>query len=1079
MNDPLTIKAEEITITLLREELGHGTFARGNDYFHQGRVTTIKVIRRDASNIQLLTKTRGSGRRVYEQDIDIVGTPYGIMIEGFCDCPVGYNCKHVAAACLAYRAHVDSRRAAAAPDFEEWLKQLHASVRPLSQGASLQDKKDHLLYSLSVDRGGVLQISFSINRRKLNGQFGKGRRATLSTLSNHYETPSYMQPIDEDIIELLAAINPHKWGAATLRGVAGHAALVLMLDSGRAFWEAPGEQPLQRRDGRDAALRWGGEGEWLRLEIGLLDTAVIVPVTPPLYIDPLRHEAGSVTLPGGLDAGQLFEIAAAPPVPRKEACRISRLLALQHPELPTPEPVEIIDLDAIPPTPHLLLHLNGEAPLASSLALTFRYGEIVVDAASETVITTIEQGGKLLRLQRDSDAEGVAAERLLGESLERSPTLLGHFTPQCFEGDHQAALGAWFRFLGETLPRLRDEGWEVEQAAESNLSFSRADDISAEVNEAQNEWFELRFDIEIDGKKYPLLPLVTELIGDYRPGTLPPVLYLPYTAGHYVEVASEKIEPVLQNIIEIFDRMGRSDALRLSRLDAPRLLELGEIKIHGANALRRLAKKLKDFSGIKPVTPPTTFKGELRGYQQQGLNWLQFLREYGLAGILADDMGLGKTVQTLAHLAVEKRAGRMKHPSLIIAPTSLMGNWRREAAQFTPGLSVLVLHGPERATHFDTLDDYDLILTTYPLLPRDHAILLEQPCHYLILDEAQQIKNPRSQAAQLVRAIKANHRLCLTGTPMENHLGELWAQFDFLLPGFLGDQQGFVRHYRTPIEKQGDRDKLQRLTQRTAPFMLRRTKEVVASELPPKSELLRTVPIEGKQAVLYESIRLTMEKKVRDAIAKKGLARSHITILDALLKLRQVCCDPRLLPTTTGGNTVAKGAHSAKLAMLMELLPELLDEGRRILLFSQFTSMLGLIEQELEGAGIDYVKLTGQTRKRDQVIDAFRRGEVNLFLISLKAGGVGLNLTEADTVIHYDPWWNPAVETQATDRAHRIGQEKPVFVYKLITEGTVEEKILAMQAKKQQLANSVYGKGEGEEGLRFDADTLSVLFSAD
>jgi SNF2 family DNA or RNA helicase len=261
--------------------------------------------------------------------------------------------------------------------------------------------------------------------------------------------------------------------------------------------------------------------------------------------------------------------------------------------------------------------------------------------------------------------------------------------------------------------------------------------------------------------------------------------------------------------------------------------------------------------------------------------------------------------------------------------------------------------------------------------------------------------------------------------------------------------------------------------------MLRRTKEIVASELPPKSELLRTVPIEGRQAALYESIRLTMEKKVRDAIAKKGLSRSHITILDALLKLRQVCCDPRLLPAGTGARKGDKGVHSAKLAMLMELLLELLDEGRRILLFSQFTSMLGLIEEELEGANIAYVKLTGQTRKREEAIDTFRRGEVNLFLISLKAGGVGLNLTEADTVIHYDPWWNPAVESQATDRAHRIGQDKPVFVYKLITEGTVEEKILALQARKQQLADSVYGKGNEEGELLIDADTINSLLAAD
>jgi superfamily II DNA or RNA helicase len=1073
---PSSIKVQDITAALLREDCGDGAYVRGNDYFRQGRVESIRVTRPDRASIRLRTATRGSGHLLYEQEIDIKHSHQGIVIKGFCDCPVGYNCKHVVAACLAYRHSEEPSkpRPDGASAFTDWLEQFSSPGPAVEEDGG--GTVEHLLYSLAAREDGAIEVSFTVARRKRDGHFGKGRRANLSALSGHYGAPRYMQPIDEEIVALLTACNSFQWGSATLRGVAGNPALTLMLDSGRAFWGPQHERPLRRGAARAAALRWEPDGNMLRLVIGLADEALIVSVTPPLYLDAVRHEAGELMLPEGIDAARLRAIASAPPVPRKEAARLSRLLALQHPELPTPEPVEITELGAEPPVPQLMLHLDGGDPLDSTLALAFLYGGLPVDAAAAEATVTLEQAGRLLRIRRDAAAEAAAAARLQAAGLVHDAALPGRFTPQRFEGARQAALGAWFRFLGEGVPQLEAAGWRVERAPESTLSLSRAADISAEVEEADSDWFGLRFDIEIDGRKFPLLPLVIELIGDYRPGTLPPTLYLPYAAGHYVEVAREQIEPILQNIIELFDRLGATNELRLSRLDAPRLLELGDIKIRGAASLQRLAEKLRNFTGIKNVTPPATFKGQLRAYQQQGLNWLQFLREYGLAGILADDMGLGKTVQTLAHLAVEKRAGRMKHPSLIIAPTSLMGNWRREAAQFTPGLKVLVLHGPERGAHFGSLDQYDLILTTYPLLPRDHEVLLAQPCHYLILDEAQQIKNPRSQAAHLVRAIKANHRLCLTGTPMENHLGELWAQFDFLLPGFLGDQASFVRHYRTPIEKHGDSERMRRLSQRTAPFMLRRTKDIVADELPPKSELLRTVPIEGRQAALYESIRLTMEKKVRDAIAQKGLARSHITILDALLKLRQVCCDPRLLPAGTGGS---HGAHSAKLAMLMELLPELLEEGRRILLFSQFTSMLGLIEEELRGANIAYVKLTGQTRKRDEVIESFRRGEVNLFLISLKAGGVGLNLTEADTVIHYDPWWNPAVEMQATDRAHRIGQDKPVFVYKLITEGTVEEKILALQAKKQQLADSVYGKGKQEGELLIDADTISTLLAAD
>ncbi len=307
---------------------------------------------------------------------------------------------------------------------------------------------------------------------------------------------------------------------------------------------------------------------------------------------------------------------------------------------------------------------------------------------------------------------------------------------------------------------------------------------------------------------------------------------------------------------------------------------------------------------------------------------------------------------------------------------------------------------------------------------------------------------------------------------MENHLGELWAQFDFLMPGFLGDNAAFKRLYRTPIETFGNAEQRARLSKRIAPFMLRRTKQEVAAELPAKTEIIRSVPLYEKQAALYESIRLTMEQKVRVAIAERGLARSHITILDALLKLRQTCCDPRTLLL----EHAQKINESAKLDLLMELLPELLEESRKILVFSQFTRMIALIEDQLNKRMIAYSKLTGQTKDRDAAINLFKSGEADVFLISLKAGGIGLNLTEADTVIIYDPWWNPAVEAQAADRAHRIGQDKPVFVYKLITENTVEEKMIAMQERKRALAEGIYSDGAKEEALQLTADDLTALF---
>ncbi|WP_303903682.1 DEAD/DEAH box helicase [Thiohalomonas denitrificans] len=1065
----MRVDPKTITRALLIEDCGHGAYERGRGYFHQGRARVVEL-QPFSAGVSLLTTNRGSGRRVYDQTIEIQATFYGTSIEGFCSCPVGFNCKHVVAGCLAWQEQA-SAGAGMVPSggFEWWLARFTGS-----NTAEGHEPPEALLYLISgAAHGGDVEVDFAIARRKRDGDWGKGRRVNLSTLATPYSLPRYMQPGDEEIISLLAAGNPYQWGRTGLKGAAGHTALMLMLDSGRAFWGEHRAGPLQPGAERDADISWERIDGGYRLRLGSSGLGRNVPVKPPLYLDSVHHEVGPIRLPTGIDAENLDLIDQAPLVAERDAKAISRMLALRHPELPTPAPVSVTELHASP-TPVLKLHLNGEQPLDSRLALSFHYGESDIDGADPAPVVAREQGEGLVHIHRDFPAENIAREQLLGEGMEPLAERPAHFGLSREGRDRQGALADWFDFLETGVPRLRTQGWRIEEAVESTLSLSRAGEIEAEVEDSDNDWFGLRFDLEIDGKKVPLLPLVSQLIGDYRPGELPETLYLDAGAGRYIAVAGKQIEPVLQTIIDLFDKTEGGDSLRLPRVDAPALLDLGETRVKGGESLKKMAQRLRDFDGLREAKVPMTFKGTLRGYQQQGVNWLQFLREYGLAGILADDMGLGKTVQALAHLTIEKRAGRMKRPSLIVAPTSLMGNWRREAAQFAPGLKVLVLHGPDRHARFDMIDAHDLVLTTYPLLPRDREVLLERDYHYLILDEAQQIKNPRAQAAQLVRAIQANHRLCLTGTPMENHLGELWAQFDFLLPGFLDSREAFTRIYRTPIEKQGDAEKLQRLTRRTAPFMLRRTKEVVARELPQKSELLRTIPIEGRQATLYESIRLTMEKRVREAIAHKGLARSHITILDALLKLRQVCCDPRLLPAGTKGG---KGAHSAKLAMLMELLPELLDEGRRILLFSQFTTMLGLIETELAKRKIAYSKLTGQTRNRDEAIETFRGGEVNLFLISLKAGGVGLNLTEADTVIHYDPWWNPAVESQATDRAHRIGQDKPVFVYKLLTEGTVEEKILALQEQKRRLADNIYGKGRKEDELPIDADTIKTLLA--
>jgi len=529
-------------------------------------------------------------------------------------------------------------------------------------------------------------------------------------------------------------------------------------------------------------------------------------------------------------------------------------------------------------------------------------------------------------------------------------------------------------------------------------------------------------------------------------------------------------------LLELFDDRAKdfdADSLRLSRIDALRArVALGEgVVWQGAQGLTELAERLKGQTGL-PITPlPEGLHAELRPYQHQGLDWLQFLRSHGLAGILADDMGLGKTLQTLAHIQCEKEAGRLDRPALVVVPVSLLGNWQREAARFCPGLRCLVLHGAERHGQAADLAQADLVLTSYSLLHRDRERWLAQTWHLVVLDEAQNIKNAATQSAQVVGELDTRHRLCLSGTPIENHLGEIWSLFHFLMPGFLGSQARFAKRFRQPIEKHGDSARMVQLRARLTPFILRRTKQLVATELPPKVETVMSVELDGKQADLYETIRLSMEQAVRQAITDKGLAKSQIAILDALLKLRQVCCDPRLVKT----EAATKVKTSAKLEQLMEMLPEMLAEGRRILLFSQFTSMLSLIEDELRKHKLNWTKLTGQTQKRDEVINRFTSGEVPIFLISLKAGGVGLNLPQADTVIHYDPWWNPAAENQATDRAHRIGQTQSVWVIKLVAQGTIEERILALQERKAALARELYSGAAARKQPLFTQDDVRAL----
>ena len=447
-------------------------------------------------------------------------------------------------------------------------------------------------------------------------------------------------------------------------------------------------------------------------------------------------------------------------------------------------------------------------------------------------------------------------------------------------------------------------------------------------------------------------------------------------------------------------------------------------------------------------------------------------------------MGLGKTAQALAHVLLEKQAGRLDRPVLVVLPTSLIFNWQAEARRMAPGLRLLTLQGAAREALFVQMPAHDLVLTTYPLLWRDIDALAAQRFHLVILDEAQMVKNAASRSARALRRLQTRHSLCLTGTPLENHLGELWAQFDWLMPGFLGDARQFAARWRKPIEENGETLRAALLAQRVRPFILRRRKQDVASELPPRTEVIRRVPLQGRQRELYESVRVAADLQVRRVLQRQGFNGAQISILDALLKLRQVCCDPRLVKRSKGHGLhtpapeAAGALESAKLELLAGMLPALVEEGRRVLVFSQFTALLDLVAEQLDALAMPFLSLTGQTppKARGTVVRRFQAQEVPVLLLSLKAGGVGLNLTAADTVIHLDPWWNPAVEEQATARAHRIGQDQPVFVYKLVVEGSIEERMLELQARKLALADSVLGH-DTAGAVKFGAADLDVLLA--
>ena len=994
-----------------------------------------------------------------------------------------------------------------------WLKDLEnsnlARENPIALRSPQVQRNEQFLYLLSIagakTTNPCLTLEVVVSSPKVTGGWAKAK-----TLKFH---PEKGQPVfdlaseaDHDVLQLMRAL-PSSSSAyyysysskskVTIEGKYGIEALKKAASTGRLFVDDLKSQP-------DIAALWGPEQalSWSWNEVSNLNSSAdlwalrakiseaghhLCLNNPPFYLNTQSGVFGLVNTQG-LSMGQVTVLLKAPPM-RADALKKHQPALIQQlgavPLPPVLEPIET--LSGLTPQAHLLLRQVPASDVPTDgliqITLTFDYAGQRGWWGGQGSSVLIETSAKRLLLQRDPQAELEAIMRLRDFGLGSNGRDLFSIP-----GDQSQQL--WLQWADTDYAALREAGFVLTLGPELQDWLQYADTLDVKLqaqgdDEATSPWFDLSLGMEINGERHNILPWLPQLINaaashprDAETGLpdLPEFVFLNNPAGGFIRLPTEGLKPWMGALLELVGDRSHDfskDSLKLSRFDALRTTSaLGQGAVwEGAAHLREMVQRLSGRTELPEAALPKSVNATLRPYQQQGVNWLQFLREYSLAGILADDMGLGKTLQALAHIQIEKDAGRLTHPALIIAPVSLMGNWKREAERFCPNLRCLVHHGLDRHEAADTMMEHDIVIAPYSLLHRDRERWLQATWHLVVLDEAQNIKNANTHAAEVASELKTRHRLCLSGTPMENNLGEIWSLFHFLMPGFLGSQKRFSELFRKPIEKQGDPDAMFQLRARVTPFMLRRTKALVADELPPKVETIMRVELSGKQADLYETIRLGMEKTVREALDSKGLAKSQITILDALLKLRQVCCDPHLVKLTAAKKVTA----SAKLEQLMEMLPEMLAEGRRILLFSQFTTMLSLIEDELVKRKIKWVKLTGQSQKRDELIEQFTSGAVPLFLISLKAGGVGLNLPQADTVIHYDPWWNPAVENQATDRAHRIGQTKSVWVVKLVAQGTIEERILALQDRKAALAESMYSGSVGRKQPLFSESDLQEL----
>ena len=1061
-------------------------------------------------------------------------------VDSRCTCCRRRNCEHIAAVLIAAvnSVRATGRQEPKAPDKTSnkmsdkprlpspvgvWLDSLHTGESVSDTPVVVQETSEHaIFYIFKINsRGHSLIQPYKVYIRK------DGSAGANSIWSMYLDPVNPAQFLDASDLAVTARLlfygvntySPPKWPEGEqlwnmLREIIG---------TGRARAFCPDGTKLTWAESRKVDFSWETMeqgNQQIKARDAEDQPVTIFPFPSLVYLDETTGEMGPAET--GLPHALETRLATAPEIPAAASAEVTGAMAAfanDNDRIPLPKVIPFKEEQGRPQGVLILYaieqNISNDDLLSWSNITAVTYPCAQVRITYKLAPDRLDPGhgddiqftrdGTVVRICRNFRAEEALSATLREVAAEYGGNSLVYerFYSAFPEEVHEADIvfrpyldsdnysdSEVISFSSEMIPTLRNLGWEV--VVEDSWPFQIVDspaEFSAGIESSGMDWFSLALNAKVDDQVIDLVPIILDII-EKLPMTSSGELVADFNLdeflqnrsifaslqdGRHVAIEGERLGPFISAFLETQGLSGFHVAEAGRALEFAEALEGCGIAWNGGKEILMLGERMKALADAPDVTPPERLNGELRPYQRKGYGWLQALSESGFGGALADDMGLGKTIQALAlllHCHIEQEA---EHPSLLIVPTSLIGNWVQEATQFAPDLKFLILHGPERKELFSKIPDYHVILTTYPLVHRDHELLFAHEYELAILDEAQAVKNPASSTAKRIREIRARQRIAITGTPMENNLTELWSLFDWLIPGLLSDRKNFTKTFRTPIEKHGNTAKQRFLSTRLKPFLLRRTKDEVATDLPPKTEIDQVVPLMEGQRALYEAIRTAMDERVRQAIREKGIHRVRITLLDALLKLRQVCCDPALVKL----DAAKAVTQSAKRTRLMELLDELVLEGRKVLIFSQFVAMLRLIEKDIVERGWDYAMLHGQTRKRGEEVEKFQKGNASVFLISLKAGGVGLNLTAADTVILYDPWWNPAVERQAMDRAHRIGQDKPVFVHRLIAEGSVEATIRKMQAKKQALADALFEKGGDRPMQLTDEDVQALLAPID